>query len=50
MKYDLAQMQVPIDGSWKSVKKSAGNVLSIDMDKKRFGNAHIHIRKGGHLK
>lgn len=33
MKYDLAQMQVPIDGSWKSVKKSAGNVLSIDMDK-----------------
>ena len=26
-------MQVPIDGSWKSVKKSAGNVLSIDMDK-----------------
>ena len=33
MKYDLAQMQVPIDGSWKSVKKSAGNVLSIDLDK-----------------
>ena len=33
MKYDIAQMQIPIDGSWKSVKKSAGNVLSIDMDK-----------------
>ena len=33
MKYDLAQMEVPSDGSWKSVKKSVGNVLSIDMDK-----------------
>ena len=30
--YSIAE-KVPIDGSWKSVKKSAGNVLSIDMDK-----------------
>lgn len=33
IQYDLVQMQVPAEGTWKSAKKNVGSVLTIDLEK-----------------
>ena len=35
MKYEIVDMQVPIDGSWSSVSTIAGDSLKIDLDKNK---------------